>query len=104
MFEQILAESGQFKCAKKKKPCLLMLTLDVKKAAVIIFEKKKYFSHNRNQDFTNFTTEGFKGYLMPGKFRQKQKVFFKQSIALYSTMKLLCAVINTHGVIFMIAT
>ena len=73
MFEQVLAESGQFKCAKKKKPCLLMLTLDVKKAAVIIFEKRKYFSHNRKQDFTNFTTEGFKGYLMPDKFRKNKK-------------------------------
>ena len=80
-----------------------MLTVDVKKAAAIIFEKK-IFSHNRNEDFTNFTTEGLKGYLMPGKFRQKQKVLFKQSVALYSTMKLLCAVINTHGVIIMIAT
>ena len=50
-----------------------MLTVDVKKAAVIIFEKKKYFSHNRNQDFTNFTTEGFKGYLMPDKFRKNKK-------------------------------
>ena len=44
MFEQVLAESGQFKCAKKKmKLCLLMLTVDVKKAAVIIFEKKNIF-------------------------------------------------------------
>ena len=75
-----------------------------KKKQLPSFLEKKTFSHNRNKDFTNFTTEGFKGYLMPGKFRQKQKVFFKQSIALYSTMKLLCAVIKTHGVIIMIAT
>ena len=75
-----------------------------KKSGCHHFWKKKTFSHNRNEDFTNFTTEGFKGYLMPGKFRQKQKVLFKQSVALYSTMKLLCAVINTHGVIIIIVT
>ena len=98
MFEQVLVESGRFYGQNKKmKLCLLMLAVDVKKAAAIIFEKK-IFSHNRNEDFTNFTTEGFKD-----KFIQKQNLF-KQLVALYLTMKLLWAVINTHGVIIMIAT
>ena len=41
MFEQVLVESGRFYGQNKKmKLCLLMLTVDAKKAAVIIFEKK----------------------------------------------------------------
>ena len=44
-----------------------------KKSGCHHFLKKIYFSHNRNQDFTNFTTEGFKGYLMPDKFRKNKK-------------------------------
>ena len=45
MFEQVLVESGRFYGQNKKmKLCLLMLAVDVKKAAAIIFEKKYFLT------------------------------------------------------------
>ena len=47
MFVQVLAESGHpddLNAQKKMKLCLLMLTVDVKKAAAIIFEKKYFLT------------------------------------------------------------
>ena len=45
MFEQVLVESGRFYGQNKKmKLCLLMLTVDAKKVAAIIFEKKYFLT------------------------------------------------------------